>query len=77
MSWVRTWEHGPEYLESLDGVEWSDCPPPPDGWWARRRHRHAAQTRGLIDRNRIARCVCGAIEFDGDGIWVNEWTRSR
>jgi hypothetical protein len=56
--------HAGWYLEHRGGVVWPDAPLP--AW----RHDCVAQTRGFIQGEHVERCACGAIAFDGDGIWV-------
>jgi hypothetical protein len=66
-AWIRTYEHGSDYSESLGGVMFGDGPHDPPPWW----HRCAPQTRGRVDRELVERCRCGATRFDGYGPWVN------
>jgi len=70
--WVRTSEHGLDYIESLGGIDWADAPLP--GWW----HRCRVQTRGCIGGDFVARCACGRTA-DSAG-WLgskNETRRAR
>lgn len=41
-------------LWHLDGIGWYDTAAPP------RRHKHWAQTVGLVDHEEVWRCACGA-----------------
>jgi hypothetical protein len=72
-NWVRTFENGLDYLESLDGVLWADAPLPYP--W----HHCQPQTRGLIGLNYTERCACGAIRMSARGPWVekNQTRRHR
>jgi hypothetical protein len=71
--WVRTFEDGADYIESLDGVCWADAPLPYP--W----HRCEPQTRGWLGLNCSERCACGATRLDGRGPWMekNQTRRDR
>lgn len=69
--WVRTHEHGPNFIESLNGLDWYEAPLPP------RWHRCKAQTRGYMTLNAIARCACGATYIMGGWIGKNETRNMR
>jgi hypothetical protein len=72
--WVRTYEHGPDYSESIDGIEWPDAPLPP------RWHHCRAQTRGwFASYGYIERCPCGAARLSVHGPWMekNQTRRQR
>lgn len=62
--WVRTYEHGPEWVESLGGVTWGTGKLP--GWL----HRCKAQTRGWMGSGYVERCNCGAIRLATDDPWM-------
>jgi hypothetical protein len=71
-NYVRTWEGGlanMEYLESVDGVLWSDAPLPP------KRHTCWAQTRGFMYMKFVHRCPCGGFSLDED-IWLDRNKRT-
>ena len=72
-TWVRTYENGLNYIESLGGVSWNDAGIPYP--W----HRCTAQTRGWISSGYIERCRCGAIRPDSVGPWAekNQTLRAR
>lgn len=74
-TWVRTWEDGPDYLESIGGVAWGDGPNDPPPWW----HRCSPQTRGRIDGDHVERCRCGAARHGMYGPWLyrNETRKAR
>jgi ribosomal protein S27AE len=63
-NWVRTYENGLEYIESLGGVAWNDSEPP----WS--LHRCRPQTRGWMNANSVERCRCGATRLDGNSPWL-------
>jgi hypothetical protein len=72
--WVRTYERGPDYSESIDGIEWPDAPLPP------RWHRCQAQTRGwFTSYGYTERCACGAIRGSIHDPWgeKNQTRRQR
>jgi hypothetical protein len=64
--WVRTYENGADYIESLDGVDWNDAPLP------RRWHDCTAQTRGWMSLNYVERCACGAIRDSTREPWMEK-----
>lgn len=66
-AWVRTWESGADYSESLGGVMWGDGPHDPPPWW----HRCAPQTRGSFGLDYVERCRCGATRLDSGDPWMN------
>lgn len=72
-TWVRTYENGIDYSESLDGVIWADAPLP------RRWHRCTPQTRGWLGANYTERCACGATRLRASGPWIykNETRKGR
>jgi hypothetical protein len=71
--WVRSYEHGTDCLESLDGIAWPDAPLPPS------RHGCKAQTRGWFGMNYVERCACGAVRLSASHPWMerNATRRSR
>jgi hypothetical protein len=64
--WVRTYENGLNYSESLGGVVWAEAPVPA------RWHRCQPQTRGRIGPDYIERCACGAIRDGACGPWARK-----
>jgi hypothetical protein len=68
-TWVRTYENGADYIESLGGAAWS-AGEPPQPW-----HRCRAQTRGRREGDYIERCRCGAMRLN-HGPWA-ERNRTR
>jgi hypothetical protein len=71
--WVRTFQNGPEYVESLGGVMWSNAPLPLP--W----HRCRPQTRAWLGLDYVERCPCGAARMSPDGPWLerNQTRKSR
>jgi len=71
--WVRTFENGADYIESLGGIAWADVPLPYP--W----HHCKPQTRGWFGLSYTERCACGAARLDGRGPWMekNQTRRSR
>lgn len=65
-SWVRTYEHGGDYIESLGGVLWADVPLPYP--W----HHCKAQTRGWFSLNYTERCACGATRYGAREPWIEK-----
>jgi hypothetical protein len=63
----------------LDNVPWYDAPAPP------RRHRHWAQTKGVVSEREVWRCPCGAFGgpqetwmlLDAPRVRPSFWTRLR
>jgi len=72
-TWVRTYDNGTDYIESLGGVDWGD------GTIPRRWHRCRAQTRGQVQGGYTERCNCGASRPSKRGLWVgrNETRRDQ
>jgi hypothetical protein len=71
--WVRTYENGRDWMECLGGRAWGEGVRLPPRW-----HRCTAQTRASIKGELVARCDCGAMQFDGDGPWLKRnWTRGQ
>jgi hypothetical protein len=66
--WIKSFEHGNEWAENLNGVDWYEAKSP--RWWQRPWHKHAPQTRGRVGGGYIERCVCGAARPDSDGSWI-------
>jgi hypothetical protein len=69
--WIRSYENGIDYVESIGGVMWGEAPLP------RWLHRCRPQTRGMMGADYVERCNCGA---HGDGkTWAgkNETRRGR
>jgi hypothetical protein len=70
MNWIRTHDGpGPEYIEELDGIHWTDAPLPP------RWHRCKPQTRGYATGEFVQRCACGAVWILGG--WTNRNERRK
>jgi hypothetical protein len=71
--WVRSWESGRSYMESLNGLHWADAPTP---CWL---HRCRAQTRAQLGRRYVEQCACGAMRRRERGWWggKNETRRHR
>jgi hypothetical protein len=65
-------EDGRLELHHKDGVPWYQAPAPP------RRHTCWAQTDGWTNWvNRVERCACGAIRYDGaHGVWMERNSRT-
>jgi hypothetical protein len=72
-TWVRTYDNGTDYIESLNGISWGD------GALPRRWHRCRAQTRGWMNLDYVERCNCGATRLSPSGPWIhkNETRDSR
>jgi hypothetical protein len=70
LSWVRSYEAGGDYIESVDGIPWHDAPLP------LRWHPCMPQTRGRMNGHYVERCPCGAIRDDPRGPW-SERNRTR
>jgi hypothetical protein len=70
--WVRTYENGSGYIESLGGVMWNKSPLPP------RWHRCRPQTRGWLT-GYAERCACGATRLSPGGPWLerNQTRKAR
>lgn len=70
--WVRTYENGADYVESIDGIPWTDAPLPPA------RHACRPQTRGWFTLSYAERCACGAARSSVHGPWIEKnQTRSQ
>lgn len=71
--WVRTFERGTDFVESLNGVMWAEARLP--FWW----HHCQAQTRASFNSGYIERCACGASRLTPDGPWLerNQTRRRR
>ena len=63
-NWVRTYENGPDYIESAGGIDWCDAPLP------RRFHRCRTQTRGWLRFSYVERCACGATRLRPGKFWI-------
>jgi hypothetical protein len=72
-TWVRTYESGADYMESIGGVLWADASLPP------RWHRCEPQTRRWMSLSYTERCACGAIRDRARGPWLdrNQTRKSR
>jgi hypothetical protein len=67
LTWVRTYEHNGDYIESIDGTDWADAPLPYP--W----HKCTPQTRGWFGLSYTERCACGATRLDGRyGHWMEK-----
>jgi hypothetical protein len=64
--WVRTYENGADYIESIDGIPWADAPLPPA------RHACQPQTRGWFTLSYVERCACGAARSSVHGPWIEK-----
>jgi hypothetical protein len=62
--WIRTYEHGPDWIESRGGVEWGHEKVPG------RLHRCKAQTRAWMGAGYVERCNCGATRLATDDPWM-------
>lgn len=62
-AYVMAYEHGIEYVEHLDGIDWFKAAPPPP------EHAHVAQSRGIMAGHYIERCACGAARESRHGPW--------
>jgi hypothetical protein len=73
LEWVRTYEKGTDYIESIGGTNWSEGAVP-FPW-----HRCEPQTRGYLDLSYVERCCCGAIRDRARGPWSdrNQTRRDR
>jgi hypothetical protein len=73
VSWVRTFEQGTDYIESVGGIDWAEAPLPP------RLHWCFPQTRGYFGLHYTERCACGAIRLRRRGPWIekNQTRRCR
>lgn len=71
--WVRTYEDGADWSESIGGVMWNDAPLP--RWW----HRCRAQTRAQLGMGYAERCACGAASLTPAGPWLgrNQTRKAR
>jgi hypothetical protein len=59
-------------MTHVDGVAWHEAPLP------RRWHRCKPQTSGrLSGGSLIERCACGAVRYDGHGVWIERNQRRR
>ena len=65
LRWIRTYETGPDYTESIGGILWADAGLPYP--W----HRCEPQTRGWFGLNYVERCACGAIRDRNRGPWLD------
>ena len=66
-TWIRTYENGADFIESIDGIDWADAPLPYP--W----HKCWPQTRGWFGLNYTERCACGATRLDGrHGHWMEK-----
>jgi hypothetical protein len=65
LEWIRTYENGADYIESIGGVSWNEGAPPYP--W----HRCEPQTRGWIGLGYVERCCCGAIRARPRGPWAD------
>jgi hypothetical protein len=63
--WVRTYQDGYDFIESIGGVGWSDAGLP------RRWHRCRPQTRGSVRHRYTERCACGGMRLAPNGPWLN------
>lgn len=70
-TWVRSYEKGSDYVESLGGVIWAEAPLP---HWL---HRCRVQTRGWIGLAYTERCPCGAMRTSPRSPWVSKNERRR
>jgi len=68
-AWIRTYEHGADWIESLDGIDWADAPLPYP--W----HKCTPQTHGWFGLNYTQRCACGATRFNGSRWMEKNQTR--
>jgi hypothetical protein len=66
MNWIRTFENGADYIESIDGIDWHDAPLPS------RWHQCREQTRGWFGLNYVERCACGATRLRHSEPWMNK-----
>jgi hypothetical protein len=66
INWVRTYEHGADYIESIDGTDWAHVPLPP------RLHWCFPQTRGRFGLDYVERCACGAARLTPGGRWLEK-----
>lgn len=64
--WVRTFEHGIQYVEDVEGISWADAPTP------RWLHRCAPQTRAWLRDHYTQRCSCGAARNVVQGRWTRK-----
>lgn len=64
-NWVRTWENGGDYIESVDGIMWGT------GALPRPWHKCGPQTRGWLGLDYTERCNCGATRFSNSP-WMHK-----
>lgn len=70
-AWTKSFSHGLQYVEDLNGVAWYDAPKP------RRWHRCKAQTRGRFNDLAMDRCACGGVRYVGDDFWIERNSRRK
>lgn len=68
--WLETYRNGVEYVQMRDGIDWMHAPLPA------RRHDCTPQLRGWMSREKVYRCACGSLSFDGE-YWMERNSRRK